>query len=78
MTAINTSRDNEFMLSELRDSVGATGRGFMVIHNEKPRYIDSIKELKDWLKANQLFIFDFENWRGVIHYVHVRSERGGD
>lgn len=76
MTDILTSDD--FMLSELKQSVAKTGRGFIVARNGTPVYIDSIKELKDYLKANHLYIYEFENWNNVIHYVFVRGERGGD
>ena len=78
MTAINTTFDDNFMLSELVQSVGKTGRGFVVIHKNSPKYIDSTGELRDWLHRNGLNIYHFENWNNVIHYVFVRSERGGD
>lgn len=78
MTAINTTFDDNFMLSELVQSVGETGRGFVVIHKNNPKYIDSTGELRDWLHRHGLYIHHFENWNNVIHYVFVRSERGGD
>ena len=79
MTAkITTVQDDDFMLSVLRESVSKTGKGFVVIRNASPMYIDSIKELHDYLKANNCFIYNFENWGDIIHYVFVRSERGGD
>jgi len=78
MTAINTTFDDNFMLSELTQSVGKTGRGFVVVYNNSPKYIDSISELRDWLQKHGLHIHSFENWNNIIHYVFVRSERGGD
>lgn len=78
MTAINTTFDDNFMLSELVQSVGKTGRGFVVIHKNSPKYIDGTGELRDWLHKHGLYIYHFENWNNVIHYVFVRSERGGD
>jgi len=78
MTAINTTFDDNFMLSELVQSVGETGRVFVVIHKNSPKYIDSTGELRDWLHRHGLNIHHFENWNNVIHYVFVRSERGGD
>jgi hypothetical protein len=66
------------MLSELRTSVAKTGAKFLVCRNGKPLYIDSIKGLQDYLKANDLFIYEFELWNNIIHYVFVRGERGGD
>jgi len=76
MTDILTSDD--FMLSELKQSVAKTGKGFIVARNGKPVYIDSTVELQKYLKANDLYIYEFENWNNVIHYVFVRGERGGD
>tara|TARA_R100000988_G_C3945038_1_gene138190 strand:- start:457 stop:693 length:237 start_codon:yes stop_codon:yes gene_type:complete len=78
MTAINTTFDDNFMLSELKQSVGETGRGFVVIYKQNPKYVDSISELRDWLQKNGLYIHSFDNYNNVIHYVFVRSERGGD
>lgn len=69
---------DDYMLSELRTSVAKTGAKFLVCRNGKPLYIDSIKELQDYLKANDLFIYEFELWNNIIHYVFVRGERGGD
>ena len=69
---------DDYMLSELRTSVAKTGAKFLVCRNGKPMYIDSIKELKDYLKANDLYIYEFELWNDIIHYVFVRGERGGD
>lgn len=69
---------DDYMLSELRMSVGKTGAKFIVCRNGTPLYIDSIKELQDYLKANDLFIYEFELWNNIIHYVFVRGERGGD
>ncbi len=69
---------DDYMLSELRTSVAKTGAKFLVCRNGKPMYIDSIKELQDYLKANDLYIYEFELWNNIIHYVFVRGERGGD
>ena len=69
---------DDYMLSELRTSVAKTGAKFLVCRNGKPMYIDSIKELQDYLKANDLYIYEFELWNNIIHYVCVRGERGGD
>ena len=69
---------DDYMLSELRTSVAKTGAKFLVCRNGKPLYIDSVKELQDYLKANDLFIYEFELWNNIIHYVFVRGERGGD
>jgi hypothetical protein len=69
---------DDYMLSELRTSVAKTGAKFLVCRNSKPMYIDSIKELQDYLKANDLYIYEFELWNNIIHYVFVRGERGGD
>ena len=73
-----TEVDDSFMLSELRSSVAKTGAKFIVARNGKPIYIDSIKDLRDYLRANDLYIYEFELWNNVIHYVFVRAERGGD
>ncbi len=69
---------DDYMLSELRTSVAKTGAKFLVCRNGKPLYIDSIKGLQDYLKANDLYIYEFELWHNIIHYVFVRGERGGD
>lgn len=75
---IMTATLDDYMLSELRTSVGKTGAKFLVCRNGKPLFIDSIKGLQDYLKANDLFIYEFELWNNIIHYVFVRGERGGD
>ena len=77
MTAINTTFDSNGMFAKLSDSVGDTGRGFIVFYKENPKYIDSISELRDWLRRHGLFVETFE-FTGIIHYVFVKSERGGD
>ena len=69
---------DDYMLSELRTSVAKTGAKFLVCRNGKTLYIDSIKGLQDYLKANDLYIYEFELWNNIIHYVFVRGERGGD
>ena len=69
---------DDYMLSELRESVAKTGAKFLVCRNNKPMYIDSIKELQDYIKANDLYIYEFELGNNIIHYVFVRGERGGD
>ena len=69
---------DDYMLSELRVSVAKTGAKFLVCRNNKPMYIDSIKELHDYIQANDLYIYEFELRNNIIHYVFVRGERGGD
>ena len=51
MTAINTTFDSNGMFAKLSDSVGNTGRGFIVFWKSNPTYIDSISGLRNWLRA---------------------------
>ena len=78
MTAINTTFDDNKMLSSLAESVGNTGVGFVVIYKNNPKYIDSISELRNWLRKNGLYIHEYQMSNGILHYVFVRSECGGD
>ena len=77
MTAINTTFDSNGMFAKLSDSVGNTGRGFIVFWKSNPSYIDSISGLRNFLRRYGLYVETFE-FTGVIHYVFVAAERGGD
>tara|TARA_R100001163_G_scaffold28179_1_gene22671 strand:- start:4324 stop:4560 length:237 start_codon:yes stop_codon:yes gene_type:complete len=78
MTAINTTFDDNEMLTSLAKSVGDTGKGFVVIYKNSPKYIDSISELRNWLRKNGLYIHEYQMFHDMLHFVFVRSERGGD
>ena len=65
MTAINTTFDSNGMFAKLSDSVGNTGRGFIVFWKSNPTYIDSISGLRNWLRRH-----------GRLEHEHIYKSKG--
>jgi hypothetical protein len=69
---------NDVLIPELKALVATSGRGFVVVNNGAVMYIDTIKQLSDYLLKHNLHVQSIENYNNIIHYVFVREERAGD
>jgi len=69
---------NDVLIPELKSLVATSGRGFVVVNNGVVMYIDTIKQLTDYLLKHNLHVQSIENYNNIIHYVFVREERAGD
>lgn len=69
---------NDVLIPELKSLVATSGRGFVVVNNGAVMYIDTIKQLSDYLLKHNLHVQSIENYNNIIHYVFVREERAGD
>ena len=65
-------------LQAIKESVANTGAKFVVVQNSNVKYIESTGELNYYINKNGLTIARFELWNNIIHYIFVRSVRGGD
>ena len=69
---------NDVLIPELKSLVATSGRGFVVVNNGAVMYIDTIKQLSDYLLKHNLHVQSIENYNNIVHYVFVREERAGD
>ena len=69
---------NDVLITELKSLVATSGRGFVVVNNGAVMYIDTIKQLTDYLLKHNLHVQSIENYNNIIHYVFVHEERAGD
>lgn len=65
-------------LEAIKKSVADTGAKFILVENNCVKYIDSTGELNYYINKNGLTIDRWELWNNIIHYIFVRSVRGGD
>lgn len=78
MAITTPDTDTIDQLHAIKESVANTGAKFVVVHNSNVKYIDSTGELNYYINKNGLTIDRFELWNNIIHYIFVRSVRGGD
>jgi len=65
-------------LDQLKQSVANTGATFIACENGKVKYFDSIAKLSYYINKNDKVIDSVELWNNIIHYVFIRTVRGGD
>lgn len=77
--ALTTQDDHTIkQLYQLKQSVAKTGATFIVCENGKVKYFDSIAMLSYYIIKNDKVIDSVELWNNIIHYVFIRTVRGGD